>query len=223
MCWLILAFSVHADVLGSALIQRSYPGTDYCTGCLFAYAAVPGADVGQTLSSWAFYAAANPSDPTNGNPTGAGNMITPLLFQSAGGDNLTVVGIGTTHARSGTPGVESYSFGLISGTATLAAGDYIGWRDGGTGAGQGNNGTISLDLGGGPGLYYSPSSLSYGGAVALGNTFAFTNNSTTARSYSVEFTTTPEPGFYGILALGLSGLVLAVTNRRRRDSAAGRD
>jgi hypothetical protein len=35
--------------------------------------------------------------------------------------------------------------------------------------------------------------------------------------------TTPEPGFYGLLALGLSGLLVAVTRRPRAKSPADRE
>lgn len=219
---MFLAASGFADVLGSALIQRSYNGTDYCTGCLFAYAQVPLGDSGQQLSSWSFYAAANPSFPTNGNANGVGNLITPLIFNSS----FTLIGIGTTQASTG-PGIQSYAFGLTSGTDVLAAGDWLGWRDGSVSSQ--NNGTISLDMSGGPGLFYhtcdNPTADSNGttcyysasdpNPVTVGDTLSFSDASTSARSYSVEYTTTPEPAFYGALAVGLAGLIVTVRRRKK--------
>ena len=194
-----MSASGFADVLGSPLIQRLE--TDSCTGCLFAYAVVPGADANQTLSSWAFYADAAPTSPRPG-----GNLITPILFSPTG----TVLGIGTTQTVT-SPGAQSYSFGLASGSNVIQAGDLLGWRDGGTAANSGNNGTISLFLDGGPGIHYYScvvqGTCAFSGSVAVGDTFALENASTTARSYSAEFTTTPEPGFYGALTLGLGVLI----------------
>jgi hypothetical protein len=203
---LFLAVGARADItIGSPLVQGTYPGTDFCTGCLFAYEQIPVAAVGQTVTSWAFYAAATPTDPAP-----SGNMITPLIFQSNGGGSFTVVGIGTTQTSS-TPGtIQSHAFGLVSGTDVLAAGDYIGWRDGGTGVGTGNNGSISLDLGpppAGPGVYYFGLP-AYSGSVANLDTFSFTNAGTDERTYSIEFTATPEPMYYGVLGMGLTMLLV---------------
>jgi hypothetical protein len=38
----------------------------------------------------------------------------------------------------------NYAFALTSGMDVLAAGDWLGWRDGGIAAGSGSNGHISL-------------------------------------------------------------------------------
>ena len=83
-----------------------------------------------------------------------GRLITPLLFDSS----FKVVGIGTT--QTATLGLQSYSFGLTSGTDIVASGDWFGWRDGSTTVG--NNGIISLDYTGGPGVnYYTCSNSTY--------------------------------------------------------------
>ena len=217
---MLLAVSGRADiVMGSdPTTPGTYAGTDFCTGCLFAYAAVPANAVGLSVTSWSFYAYPFPSDPPPGDPTGAGNLITPLLFQNSGSGIFTVIGVGTTRVNPGGGGQLSYSFGLTSGTDVLGAGDYLGWRDGGTAAGSGNNGTISLSLGptpAGPGIFYSGYP-GYAGPVAAGDPFTFTNASTDSRTYSVDFTATPEPMYFGALGIGLGILALV---RRRRVSA----
>ena len=204
--------SAYADVYGSPLVQHTdYTGTDYCTGCVLTYIPLSPIGLGQTLTSWAFYASANPSFPQHG-PTGTGNLITPLLLHDNGGGTFQVVGVGTTRASTG-PGIQSYSFGIVSGTDIIAAGDWFGWRDGGTTAGSGNNGTISLSLNSGPGINYSGYPLGDQKALVLGGTYF--SNFAAARTYSVQVIT-PEPGFYSTmftLALGLTGLV---TVRRLR-------
>jgi hypothetical protein len=206
-----LAAPAYADIYGtptSGLIQRTE--TDFCTGCLLAYVQVPGAGAGQTLLSWSFYADLHPA-----NVNSTGNLITPVIFDSAS----KVKGIGTTRTVATNGALYSYSFGTVAGTDVLAAGDWLGWRDGGTGVGSQNDGHISLDLFSGPGIHYDScppaGTCINSGALSVGDQATFLLAA--PRTYSVNFTT-PEPGFYGVLALGLCGLVAAV--RRRRQSAS---
>ena len=211
---LAIAAPAFADIYGtpnSGLIARA--DSDYCTGCLFAYAQAPAAAAGESLLSWSFYS-------TDNHPSfDVGRLITPLLFDSS----FKVVGIGTT--QTATLGLQSYSFGLVSGTDIVSAGDWFGWRDGSTTVG--NNGIISLDYTGGPGVnYYTCSNSTYssfgtpcyypGNApVTVGDSYSFSNVLTPERTYSVNFTV-PEPDFYVVLGLALTVLVLAMARRRTR-------
>lgn len=78
-----------------------------------------------------------------------------MLF-SGTGLGLEVAAIGTTRTNA-TSGAQTYDFGLVSGTATIGANMYFGWRDGNAGGSIINAGTIQLDLAGGPGTLYHTS------------------------------------------------------------------
>jgi hypothetical protein len=206
LCGLAFLANGYADVYGtpdSGLVQRTL--TDFCTGCLLAYTEVPLSGTGQTLSSWSFYADQAPSFPN-------GDLITPVIYNSS----MKVIGIGTTDTVATNGQLYNFAFGLTSGTNVLAAGDWLGWRDGGVPAGTENNGHISLSFDGSQGIYYyscNAGCQDYG-TLNLGDpggSFSFTG----PRTYSVNFTTTPEPAFYGLLALGLSGLVTVVSRRKK--------
>jgi hypothetical protein len=206
LCGLAFLANGYANVYGtpsSGLVQRTL--SDYCTGCLLAYTEAPVSGTGQVLSSWSFYADGNPSFPD-------GNLITPLIYNSS----FQVIGIGTTDTVTTNGQLYSFGFGLNAGTNVLTAGDWLGWRDGGVAAGTENNGHISLSYDGSGGIYYYScnSGCQDYGTLSLGDpagSFSFTG----PRTYSVNFTTTPEPGFYGILGLGLGGLVTFVSRRKK--------
>jgi len=68
----------------------------------------------------------------------------------------------------------------------------------------------------GPTIGSGPNSLWYGtpGSFVSNDTYAIADGA--LNNYlSAQFNATPEPGFYGILALGLSGLVTVVRRRKR--------
>lgn len=202
-----LASSARAD-LTIGTNPASYNGTgtfDTCTGCLFAYTPVPAALNGQTLVSWSFYSLTP-------------NPVTPLILAPGPGTTFTVVGIGTTISPS-SGGVQNNLFGLVQGSAVLATGDYLGWRDGGVGLPSqtpgGGLGDIALTGDGygtpdGPGVYYFPAAVyNDPNGLTLGETDPYTNALTATRAYYVDFTaTTPEPMYYGVLGIGLVGLML---------------
>jgi hypothetical protein len=201
----LLAAGAYADVFGSALIQRSnsYGTPDTCVGCLFAYYAVPAADVGQTLDDWGFY-----SDQLST----TGYSITPILFLSLGSNNFEVEGIGTTRTNTAPSTIQQYSFGLVSGSAVLQAGEYLGWRDGTADGSIVNSGTISFDQSG-QGVWYAGYG-AYNGAIAVGETIGFAHDyDTPVRTYSVDGSTVPEPA--SILLFGICLLGVGKTLRRR--------
>ncbi len=196
-----IGISGFANTTGSPLIQRQL--SDTCVGCVFAY--IPITDIGETLISWRFYAdqIIRPN-----------SLITPLLFENTGGSNFKVVGVGQTQSVINN-GINAFTFGLQSGgTALIGSNYWFGWRDGGT-TGSGNEGNISLTQNPGPGpgiFYFQDGNYTYTGTTNVNQSFAMINTFTESRTYSVEATTTPEPGFYAALAIGLSGLAFA---RRR--------
>ncbi|HEX2747310.1 MAG TPA: chitobiase/beta-hexosaminidase C-terminal domain-containing protein, partial [Verrucomicrobiales bacterium] len=60
-------------------------------------------------------------------------QITPLILHREVNGDLTVKGIGTTRTSTAAAAVQTYPFGLVSGSASVAPGDYLGWKDGGNG------------------------------------------------------------------------------------------
>jgi len=203
---LLVAANAYGDTFGSAVVQRSYDGTDACIGCLFAYAEVPAGDVGQTLDTWAFYDAY---------AADIGHEITPLLFLNITGTEFQIIGIGTTRTNTGT-GVQSHPYGSVAGTDILGPNEYFGWRDGNVDGSVTNAGNVSLDLAGGPGLFYfiGPP-YEYPGSIGVGGPYVFTQEFTTARTYSINATAVPEP--MSIVLLG--GIVLLMSHliRQRKD------
>jgi hypothetical protein len=202
-----LASSARADLtIGTDPSTYNSMGTfDTCTGCLFAYTPVPAALNGQTLVSWSFYSLT--TDP-----------VTPLILAPGAGTTFTVVGIGTTISPTST-GVQTNPFGIVQGSAVLATGDYLGWRDGGLappsqtpGGGLGNIALTGDGFGtpDGPGVYYFPANVfNDPNGLSLGETDPYTNAFTATRAYYVDFTaTTPEPMYYGVLGIGLVGIML---------------
>jgi hypothetical protein len=222
-----------ADIYGTNPLAAVPAGgiNDYCTGCLFAYTQAPNTADGQIFTSWAF----DTVTTVNNNGVGGGNgVITPLLFSN----NFTLVGIGTTQTVSPNEQV-SFVFGLTQGTNIVAAGDYFGWADGS--AASGDNGIIALTgLSGGPGVFtYTCGNVGTNGAAGpCFNTGGFSLNTNygpalnlaqagsgqlgmyevPGRTYEVNFTTaaaTPEPGFLGLVTLGLIGLVTVAIRRKK--------
>jgi hypothetical protein len=132
-----LAFSA-ACARASTIYFPAMPGTpgtsvDNCTSgkCLFSYAAVPAGVVGETLTSWSFYALGN-------------SPVAPVIFNSSG----QVIGLGAAVTPS-QAGVNSAIFALQSGTNVLGAGDTVGFYYGSGG------GSIAW-AGTGPGVTYKP-------------------------------------------------------------------
>ena len=75
--------------------------------------------------------------------------ITPLILEQTGGGgvgSVTVRGIGTTRALAHSTGVQTFDFGLQSGSERMGPRHYFGWVDG-DGTGPVNQGTMSYDEG----------------------------------------------------------------------------
>ena len=208
---LLSAPVAQAATIGSPLIDRTI--RDYNIGGLFVYdlLLVP---EGFQVVSWGFYSL-NTSNPVS--TSGVGNVITPLLFANTGGNNFEIIGIGTTRTNTNT-GAQYFSFGLTSGTNIVGPNTYFGWRDGNISGSIVNDGSIELDYSGGPGLYYYPTNAptTFSGVIAPGQAYLFTDNTTTARTYSVEVTTAPIPEPASMLLFGTGLIGLGAWRRRRR-------
>ena len=201
------------------------PGTlDSCLGCLFAYIQFPGSAAGQTVVSYQFYAdaTANPS-----------NYLTPVLLEQSPSNvrDFTILGIGTPSTGFTDGAINNEPFVLAAGSAQVADGrTFFGYIDGDVtsftlGTVVGNYGTIPSNYPTGPGVdgyfagYPYSSDTQPPLSVTVGASFVTSEYSDVGqnpRTYSLQVTTTPEPGLYGILALGISGLVIGLQRRSRR-------
>jgi hypothetical protein len=176
-------------------------------------------------------------------------FMTPILFQETSTGVYTVVGIGTGRTVTSSGGIQSFSFGLVSGTATTgASGQFVfGYvnallNSNGT-EGSSSAGTVDMNipLSGGTGVEGGTTTndwvfttIGTPVTVSVGTTFAtppnsgnFALNSGTGsaqdRTYSAQLTGTvsgvPEPGTFTLFTSG-AGLLLAGLLRFRRTPRA---
>jgi len=98
--------------------------------------------------------------------------ITPVILEqtAAGGlGSVTVRGIGTPRALTHSVDVQTFDFGLQSGSASMGPRHYFGWVDG-DGAGAVNQGTISYGGGNHHTLWFGG-----GGVVTTGRVYSASN------------------------------------------------
>jgi hypothetical protein len=186
---------------------------DTCSGCLFAYIQFPGSAAGQTVVSYQFY---------NGAAVGTTNQLTPILFEQTADRTFEILGIGASSSGFA-PGPISVPFVLAQGSATVLDGStFFGYVDG-SANGVPNEGTISTNYeqagqSGSPSYFHEPAG-ALSATESISGFYTFTDQpfpDQGDRTYSLQVSTTPEPGFYGLLSLGIGGLVVGLTRRRRR-------
>jgi hypothetical protein len=139
-----------------------------------------------------------------------GRDFTPLILASSGGGNWTITGVGTQRIV-GASGLQTYDFGLTSGSNIVDANTRLGWLSGSElGAIQYTQDPDSDDNM----FVYSSNALFLS---TVGATFA--QLGVTDRAYSIQFTTqlttVPEPSTLALTAGGLLALVVAAQKRRR--------
>jgi hypothetical protein len=218
---LICAASACADITGSPL--QDYGNLDTCNGCLFPTIQFGVQTAGQTVQSYSLYAGSVGLGDTSG------NYLTPILFEqdTINPDEFSVLGIGASSTGFGLGLHINIPFVLIAGSAQVQDGNtFFGYLDGQVVAAGGglftvtpNPGTISTTFPGnsGPSQYYIGSVPALTVADTLtASTFASAGQD--SRTYALQVTT-PEPTFYSLIGLELSGLaafVFAATRRRNR-------
>jgi hypothetical protein len=176
----------------------------------------------------------------NNNPADT-NWITPVILTLQSGRTYQITGVGQSVQNTGA-GVQTYPFTLVSGSATVGAGQVtFGWWNGQLG-GSGNAGVIQFDgNGSGPGFGESCAVANtnpcFVSTVAAGNTVPFANDyngfpnssnilqSPNGRNYSVQVTTSgiaaaPAPALsqWGLILLAalLVGTTVIVLRRSSR-------
>jgi len=106
--------------------------------------------------------------------SGVARQITPLILHREPNGSYTIKGIGTTRTSSGAAAVQSFPFGLVSGSAGAGGGDFLGWKDGGNGT---NNAGTPVYQDGGGGLvrwFNQVTGFSAGQNLGAGQAFART-------------------------------------------------
>jgi hypothetical protein len=196
----LVASAAQADTVGAGLVNRG--NTDGAQGNVFALN-TPFADAG-VLESWSFYNSSAATYDVNGpDVSGAaelGYLITPLLLSDVAGD-YTIIGVGAAQADTG-DGVQTYGFGLVSGTAVVAPGDVFGWFDGSSTTA--NAGVVAFDFtSGGPTEQYFVNSTT--GSLHAGSDLGA--GAVLDRTYSIQATAAvPEPSVWTMLLIGFGGL-----------------
>jgi hypothetical protein len=206
----LAAIPSFADVVSGSPLQ-DYGNLDGCQGCLFPIIEFGAPTFGQTVTSYSFY--------DGDGSTVSGNVITPILFEETSSPGtFTIRGIGYQATGFTDNAINVEPFVLASGQSTVLNGNtFFGFVDGSANGSTTNSGTVSMNYpaGTGPVNYFSDSV----GALAVGESVSFTSLEGIgqgSRTYALDVTTTtPEPGFYGLLALGLSGLVTIVSRRKK--------
>jgi len=195
-------------IIRAPLISREI--TDTFSGYLFAY----NADFTDTttIANWSFYAgSANGGDVV-------GHKITPVIMDQTDPDNWVITGVGTTRTVLAA-GINSFSFGLMSGINLLGPKLTFGWYDGS--ATSPNQGTISFDRATttiGVRDFTVAQFPLLGMGYQTQNNFTGANDGTSwsgGRIYSVAFELeeAPEPSTFGLIAGGLA--IVACLRRRR--------
>jgi hypothetical protein len=202
-----------AGVIGNPTIEREI--TDTFAGYLYAYDGTFGVE--SNVSSWSFYAgSAFPSLQDV-----AGHQITPVIMDQSESGTWMITGIGETQTIFAM-GYNSFSFNLVSGSASVTPNRTFGWYDGSS-TSQ-NQGTISFDR---ATTAVGVRDFWYNGAPSVNKAYVTKNDFTGAndpngwgggRIYSVQFNladdpvSNPEPYTLAMIAGGFA--ILAWLRRR---------
>ena len=202
------ALTVQAQTFGEALVQRStidaFKGFITIANAPFTEAA--------TLTSFSVLGGITSGIPASN----VGRSITPLLVSIPTGGTFSILGVGTS--RTVANGVNTWDFGLVSGSASVGANVYFAWLSLGAGA-------VMYDTGTGGSMSFTGDQTVLSVPTAGASFGVFTSEN---RAYSIQWTTqkaappapgvVPEPSTYALLVTGLAGV--ALISRRRRASAA---
>lgn len=157
-----------ADVIvGNDLIERSK--NDRTPGSVFVLPKT--LNLGFSLSGWSVF---------DINSNGSSRYsITPLLLQQGSDSSFTVQGLGTTQVSDGS-GIQSFDFGLMSGTNEITSSNFFfGWKDGTSGTN--NAGVIDYDDGGS--IIWLGSSQT---DISIGTNLGTEDKRASDRTYSVQ-------------------------------------
>jgi hypothetical protein len=199
----LASVNTYGETIGAPLISRGI--LDTVAGQIFALNS--GFATSGTVSQWSFF---------NDSPAQVGMIVTPLLMERVGMDYY-IRGVGTSRANNGT-GVQSFSFGLTSGSDTVSAGYLFGWKDG-TDADPYQTGVIPFDWVGATSagtqqfFYSGQYNIGYSGNLIPGNNLGTgvqlgVSQNQPDRDYSVQATIVPEPSSAGLAGLGVAAWIM---------------
>jgi ELWxxDGT repeat protein len=161
-----------AQVVGNSLTQHST--IDLATGSLFV-----GDGFAQSgrLTGWSLFSGNFTDDAGS---AADDRFVTPVIMKDMGDGKFQITGIGT--ARKIAPNIaQSFDFGLVSGSDSVGAGYFLGWKDGS--ATKDNAGSVSFDFGGDSVRWFGPGQTNAGN-MTVGRTLPTV--STFARSYAIQ-------------------------------------
>lgn len=199
--------TIAAGNIGDPTVLREI--TDTFSGYLFAYDGNFGTY--GVVNSWSIYAGSE-----NANLDVTGHQITPVLIDPNG---WIITGIGATETVKG-PGVYTFDFDLIAGSAAVSPNITFGWFDGSSASS--NQGTISFDRATtSTGVRFFSQAIfpTVGAAYTTQHDFTGAddpNGWNGGRIYSVQFDPPDEVPEPASLAMFLGGFALIAALRRRR-------
>ena len=171
-----------ATIIGHPLVTGSVDGQ---AGFVMTSDPVAGGDAGD-VTEFSFYSVVTAT------------TITPLIFDNA----FEVIGVGTTRTTTTGAGIETFDFGLVTGSADIGPGKFFGWTSSGT-----DSSPVAFSASPGHTVSYG-----YNWVPVVGETP--TISGTLPRTYSMQFTVEPIPEPSTTALLGLGGLALILRRRK---------
>ncbi len=193
---------MQADTIGYDLIARGTPNTTIGDIWGLPVSFFDGLTTAQQVSTWGFY---NKTAGTEG------RNITPFIAKyDSETNNYSITGLGTTRTNDAS-GVQTFAFGLVSGSATIEKGYTFGWVDGTTSVG---NASVAEWDGSGPVILFSYSNDNPD--LYLNKTMGAAMPSFT-QTLSVQVTASPipEPSSLVLVGMAICGLVAYAWHRHK--------
>ncbi len=193
---------MQADTIGYDLIARGEPNTTIGDIWGLPVSFFDALTTAQQVSTWGFY---NKTAGTEG------RSITPFIAKyDSETNNYSITGLGTTRTNDAS-GVQTFAFGLVSGSTTIEKGYTFGWVDGTTSVG---NASVAEWDGSGPVILFSVNNSNPD--ISLNKSMSPMMSPFT-QTLSVQVTTSPipEPSSLVLVGMAICGLVAYAWRSRK--------